>query len=161
MSVSCEYCVLSLRRAVHSSRGFLPSVIVCDREASIMRKPWVIRCCATGRKKITTYRLERVRILPNMGIILIKRESARCARNPPPSPRFCCLLVTTVTASLIIALNATRKQHLHRAIMPSALATSKRKKTGYKRPCLFGVVHSSTLQLANNNNNNIVSMIYE
>jgi hypothetical protein len=44
----------SLRRADHSSRGVLPSVVrlsECDREASIMRRPWSTKgCCAIGNK---------------------------------------------------------------------------------------------------------------
>ena len=43
MLVSCECCVVrqrSLRRAEHSSRGVLPSVAECDREASTVRRPW-------------------------------------------------------------------------------------------------------------------------
>jgi hypothetical protein len=43
----------SLRRADHSSRGVLPIVVCleCDREASIMRRPWSTRgCCAIGEE---------------------------------------------------------------------------------------------------------------
>jgi hypothetical protein len=46
MSAFCECCVLSgtrsLRRADHSSRGVLPSVVClteCDLEISTMRRP--------------------------------------------------------------------------------------------------------------------------
>ena len=41
MSVCCECCVSSLRRADHSSRGFLLNVVCleCDCESSIMRSP--------------------------------------------------------------------------------------------------------------------------
>ena len=42
-----------MRRAVHSSRGVQPSVVCvteCDREASVMKRPWPTRDrCATGR----------------------------------------------------------------------------------------------------------------
>ena len=53
----CESCVgsySSVRRADHSSRGVLPSgVCVCDREASIMRRPWPTEgCCAMNRNVI-------------------------------------------------------------------------------------------------------------
>ena len=37
-----------LRRAVHSSRGVLPSVVclpACDRDASIMRRSWPTKSC--------------------------------------------------------------------------------------------------------------------
>jgi hypothetical protein len=43
----------SLRRADHSSRRFLTSVVCatdCDREASIMRRPGPIRGCCTMKK---------------------------------------------------------------------------------------------------------------
>jgi len=46
MFVCCECCVLSgrgLRRADHSPRGDLPTVMrrcVCDLETSRMRRPW-------------------------------------------------------------------------------------------------------------------------
>ena len=41
MSVSCESCVLSLRRADHSSRGVLPSVVFLSVifETSVMKRP--------------------------------------------------------------------------------------------------------------------------
>ena len=43
MSVSCEWCVLSLRRSDHSSRGVLPSVLCL----SVIVKPWLtLGCCA-------------------------------------------------------------------------------------------------------------------
>jgi len=51
MCVCCECRVLSVRRANHSSRGVLPSVVCleCHREASIVRKPWPTKgCCAQG-----------------------------------------------------------------------------------------------------------------
>ena len=53
----CVLCVVrhsSLRRADHSSRGFLPSVvrIVCDLETWTMRRPWPALCrSTTGGKK--------------------------------------------------------------------------------------------------------------
>jgi hypothetical protein len=56
-------CVVRYRPhcgADHSSRGFLPSVCVCDRVASMMR-PWPSTgCCAIGKKsglgfKLTTH----------------------------------------------------------------------------------------------------------
>jgi hypothetical protein len=43
-----------VRRADHSSRGVLPSwgVSECDREASIMRRPWLTRgCCTMGEEE--------------------------------------------------------------------------------------------------------------
>jgi hypothetical protein len=42
----------TMRRADHSSRGVLPSVVYeCDRETSIIRKTWPTRgCCAMGKK---------------------------------------------------------------------------------------------------------------
>jgi hypothetical protein len=56
MSVSCECCVLSGRGlcvgADHSPRGVLENygVSECDREVSVMRRPWPTRdCCAMGR----------------------------------------------------------------------------------------------------------------
>jgi hypothetical protein len=46
----CVVRYRSLRRANHSSREVLPSVVClsqCDREASIMRRPWLTSgCCA-------------------------------------------------------------------------------------------------------------------
>ena len=60
MSVACEWSGLSgiglsLRRADHSSRGALPSVLRltgCDHETSIMRRPWPARgCCAMDKHK--------------------------------------------------------------------------------------------------------------
>jgi hypothetical protein len=46
----CGFESRRLRRADHSSRGVLPNVMClteCDREASIMMKPWPTRgCCA-------------------------------------------------------------------------------------------------------------------
>jgi hypothetical protein len=54
MFVSCKSCFLSLRQADHSSRGSPTECVVseCDREASIMRRPWPNKgCCANGKKK--------------------------------------------------------------------------------------------------------------
>jgi hypothetical protein len=55
MFVSCECCVLShrgsLHRADHSSRVVLQEcgASECDREATVMRGPWLTRgCCNTG-----------------------------------------------------------------------------------------------------------------
>jgi len=49
MLVSCECCALSgrgLRRADRSSRGVLPCFLsACDREASIMKRPWPTGGC--------------------------------------------------------------------------------------------------------------------
>jgi hypothetical protein len=44
-----------VRRADHSSRGVLPSVVClieCDCEASIMRRPWPTKGCYAIGKKI-------------------------------------------------------------------------------------------------------------
>jgi hypothetical protein len=52
MSVSCMLCVVryrTLRRADHSSRGVLPSVVClteCDHESSIMRRTWPSKAVA-------------------------------------------------------------------------------------------------------------------
>jgi len=58
MSVCCEYCMLSLRRADLSFRGVLPSVVclsVCDVETSTMRRPGPkLGCCVTGKKRKET-----------------------------------------------------------------------------------------------------------
>jgi hypothetical protein len=54
MSVSCECFVLSLRRADHSYRGILLSLRVseCDRDPSIMKRPWHTRgCCTMGKNE--------------------------------------------------------------------------------------------------------------
>ena len=43
LGVLCVVRLRSLRRADHSSRGVLPSVVClneCDHESSIMRRPW-------------------------------------------------------------------------------------------------------------------------
>jgi hypothetical protein len=52
MFVSCECCVLYLRRADHSYRGIPQSVRVseCDRDASIMKMPWHTRGCCVMEK---------------------------------------------------------------------------------------------------------------
>jgi hypothetical protein len=56
MSVPCECCVLSGRGLCVGLVGHPESptdcgVSECDREASIMRRPWPSRfCCAMGRK---------------------------------------------------------------------------------------------------------------
>ena len=49
-----DVCLLSLRRADHSSRGVLPSAVClkCDREASIMRRPRPPRGCRPIEKKM-------------------------------------------------------------------------------------------------------------
>jgi hypothetical protein len=50
--------VESLRRADHTSRGVLPSVVClkCDREASIMWRPWPTRgCYAIGRRIVIVW----------------------------------------------------------------------------------------------------------
>jgi hypothetical protein len=54
MSVSCERCILSLRRADQSSRGGPTDcgVSECDRETSIMRRPWPTRGCYNMDKNI-------------------------------------------------------------------------------------------------------------
>ena len=48
-----------LRRVDHSSRGVLPSVVRltgCDREASLMRRPWPTGCCRDAIKRLKRYR---------------------------------------------------------------------------------------------------------
>ena len=53
MSLSSVVCYqVGVRRADHSSRGFLLSVMCeCDSEASILRRPWTPRgSCAMGEK---------------------------------------------------------------------------------------------------------------
>jgi hypothetical protein len=52
--VLCVVRQRSLRRAYHSSRGVLQSVVCvseCDREASIMRRPWSTRGCRALERK--------------------------------------------------------------------------------------------------------------
>ena len=61
ISVSCDCCVLlgrGLRRADHSSRGVLPSVVSvteCDRESSTVRRPWPTRGFRAMVNKNTTH----------------------------------------------------------------------------------------------------------
>jgi hypothetical protein len=54
MWVLCVVRWRSLRRADHSSREVLPSVVClneCDRETSIIGRPWpTLGCCAIGKK---------------------------------------------------------------------------------------------------------------
>jgi hypothetical protein len=53
ISVSCVLSSRGLRRADHTSRGVLPSVVCleCDREATMRRRPWPARGCrATGKR---------------------------------------------------------------------------------------------------------------
>ena len=56
LRVLCVVRQRYLRRADHSSRGVLPSVVClneCDREASIMRRPWPNKgCCAMEKKMV-------------------------------------------------------------------------------------------------------------
>ena len=56
LGVLCVVRYRPLRRADHSSRGVLPNVVCvteCDREASIMRRPWPTSgCCAVETKYI-------------------------------------------------------------------------------------------------------------
>jgi hypothetical protein len=49
----CSLKWMSLCQADHSSRGVLPTVVCleCDREASIMTRPWSTRGCRVSKKK--------------------------------------------------------------------------------------------------------------
>jgi hypothetical protein len=62
MSVSCEWCVLSGRGLCDGwSRSPTEcSVSECDREASIMRRPWPTRCCRAMEKKIRRKSIDRI-----------------------------------------------------------------------------------------------------
>jgi hypothetical protein len=58
MSVSCECCVLSLRRADHSSMGVLLSVACppeCNREALTVRRPRPTRAVESLEEEELSY----------------------------------------------------------------------------------------------------------
>ena len=61
--VSVVCCQRSLCWADHSFRGVLPNVVCeCDREASIMRRPWPTRgFCAMGEIIVISWRVLVIR----------------------------------------------------------------------------------------------------
>ena len=70
--VLCVVRKWSVRRADHSSRGVLPSVVSvteCDREFSTVRRPWPTRGCRAMANKNTTH-----------APIPVAARSARCLR---------------------------------------------------------------------------------
>ena len=70
LSLVCVVRYRYLRRADHWTRGALPSV-VCqwDREASIMKRPWPTRRCASRVQKITLVRFCVAKNINNGGIL--------------------------------------------------------------------------------------------
>jgi hypothetical protein len=80
--VLCVVRSRSLRRAGHSSRGVLPSVVYLNRESSTMRRPWPTRgCCAMGGGEVRRY--NRLNILLSTRLIawITYKERKPTGRN--------------------------------------------------------------------------------